>query len=323
MTPSPRFRVPRAGRAALSVGAVSLALLLTVPGAAYAEPDDEIDIDALNERAEELEESYGGELLQYNEIKDRVEDAQEDLEEIEERLEGSRSGVSSIASAQYKNNNGFDPAMQVVFSSDPEDMFADAATLTYLGQSQSEQISELIETRDEQEEVTTDLTEELEEAAELVDSLEEQRDDVEAEIEEYEESQIPETPGNGTIPESAMGGGWESTTARMAGIRDDIIMAYGAPYPVGCWRPSADDHGDGRACDFMMSSGGAIPSAENNSLGDQISQYAINNADRLGVDYVIWKQRIWHRSNRQWVAMNDRGGTTANHYDHVHISSIN
>jgi hypothetical protein len=36
---------------------------------------------------------------------------------------------------------------------------------------------------------------------------------------------------------------------------------------------------------------------------------------------VIWEQRIWQPSSGQWVAMNDRGSVTENHYDHVHISS--
>ncbi|MFI6577182.1 coiled-coil domain-containing protein [Nocardiopsis sp. NPDC050513] len=319
MTPSPLPTPRRARRTALTLPALALTLVVSLPSAATAEPD-EVDIDELTERAEELEESYEGELLQFTEIRDRVERAEDDLAEIEERLNASRSGVSVIASSRYKTD-GFLPSLQIVFSSEPERMFTDAATVAYLSESQSAQITDLVEIHREQEEVTAELNDELAEAAELVETLEEQREEVEERIREYEESQVPETPGNGTIPDSARGGGWDSTTPRMAAIRDNIIMAYGAPYPVGCWRPSADDHGDGRACDFMMSSGGAMPSSENQALGDQIAQHAINNAAAWGVDYVIWRQRIWQQSNPQWVFMNDRGDNTQNHYDHVHISS--
>jgi hypothetical protein len=37
---------------------------------------------------------------------------------------------------------------------------------------------------------------------------------------------------------------------------------------------------------------------------------------------VIWSQHIWtvQRSSEGWRAMPDRGSTTANHYDHVHVS---
>ncbi|GAB3720798.1 coiled-coil domain-containing protein [Nocardiopsis oceani] len=318
MTSTPR-PAPRRGRTALPLAAVTAAVLVGLPGAAYADPDD-VDIDELTERAEELEESYDGELLQFTEIKDRVDTAQEDLEELNEHLEEQRVGVSAIAAARYKND-GFDPSLQVIFSSEPEAMFNDAATVDYLSESQAEQISDLVDLRDEQEEVTEELQEEMDEASELIDDLEDQREEVEARIEEYEEEQIPETPGDGTIPSDAEGGGWDQTVPRMAAIRDEIIMEFGAPYPVGCWRPSEDDHGTGHACDFMMSANGGMPTPENQELGQQISDYAIEHADRMGVKYIIWEQHIWQSTSRQWTFMNDRGDLTQNHFDHVHISS--
>jgi hypothetical protein len=37
--------------------------------------------------------------------------------------------------------------------------------------------------------------------------------------------------------------------------------------------------------------------------------------------YIIWKQRYYDiRSGGGWDMMSDRGGVTANHYDHVHVS---
>ena len=320
MTPTPR-NTSSPGRF-LTTAAVGTVALMVLSGVAHADPDD-VDIDELTERAEELEETYDGELLQFTEIKERVEEAEEALEELEERLEDSRTGVSTIAAARYKND-GFDPALQIVFSSKPEDMFTDAATINYLGDSQAEQISDLIDLRDEQVEITESLQEEMGEASELIDTLETEREDVAERIAEYEAEQVPpepETPGDGTVPDSARGGGWEQTQPRMAAIRDEIIMQFGAPYPVGCYRPSADDHGDGRACDFMMSANGAAPSPENKALGQQISDYGIANADRLGIKYIIWEQQIWQSTSRQWTWMNDRGDLTQNHYDHVHISS--
>ncbi|MBR8743617.1 hypothetical protein [Nocardiopsis sp. MG754419] len=318
MTSSPQNAASRRGLplAAVTVGT---ATLLSLSGVAHADPDD-LDIDELTARADELEETYDGELLQFTEIKDRVDEAEEVLVDLEERLESSRTGVSGIAAARYKSD-GFDPALQIVFSSEPEDMFADAATVTYLGDSQAEQISDLIDLRDEQAEVTEELQGELSEASDLIDTLEEQREEVADRIAEYEEEQVPETPGDGSIPESAQGGGWDQTQPRMAAIRDEIIMEFGAPFPVGCWRPSADDHGDGRACDFMMSANGGAPTEANRQLGTQIADYGIANADRLGIKYIIWEQQIWQSTSRQWTYMNDRGDLTQNHYDHVHVSS--
>ncbi len=325
MTPTPRSR--RGRRAALSLAAAVAALAVALPGTALAEPDDdEVDIEELERRAEELEETYQGELLQFTEIKERVEKAEEDLQEIEERLEGSRSGVSAIVSTQYKtSSNGFDPAFSVIFSSDPQDVYGDAATLTYLGESQAEQISGLIETRDEAQEVRDELETELEDAEELIEELEENKEEVAEKIEEYEESQVPDPPaggGTGDIPQSAVGSGWEQTTPRMAAIRDEIIRNVGVPLPVGCWRGRADDHGEGRACDFMVDGNGSMPSQEQVDRGWAIAEWARENADRLGIMYVIYRQQIWdvRRGDTGWRAMADRGSITENHFDHVHIS---
>ncbi|MBB2910307.1 hypothetical protein FHS43_001570 [Streptosporangium becharense] len=114
--------------------------------------------------------------------------------------------------------------------------------------------------------------------------------------------------------------GAENITDRTRIMRDAVMRRFDLPYTVGCYRSTQDggEHPLGRACDFMMSTGGAMPSAANLKLGDEIAAWAIKNKDRLGVKYVIWRQRINHGSG--WRAMSDRGSVTANHFDHPHIS---
>lgn len=90
-----------------------------------------------------------------------------------------------------------------------------------------------------------------------------------------------------------------------------------APGDVGGWRASAVDrngHPAGLAIDFMT--------YENTALGDSIVAYLVQNADRLSVDYIIWKQAIWRAADagKGWVAMTDRGSDTANHLDHPHVN---
>ena len=55
-------------------------------------------------------------------------------------------------------------------------------------------------------------------------------------------------------------------------------------------------------------------------LGDAIAQYHIAHWDELGVEYIIWQQRYLDSPGGGWSAMEDRGSTTANHYDHVHVN---
>jgi hypothetical protein len=72
---------------------------------------------------------------------------------------------------------------------------------------------------------------------------------------------------------------------------------------------TGSDHNTGEAVDIMISG----------ATGDRIADYLIKNQGSLNVKYVIWKQRIW-MPGQGWKGMEDRGSTTANHFDHVHAS---
>ena len=79
-------------------------------------------------------------------------------------------------------------------------------------------------------------------------------------------------------------------------------------------------HNTGMSVDFMVPVGSA--------QGDQLADYLTKNMNELGVYYVIWKQRFYmpqfniYGPANTWNLMPDRGGVTANHYDHVHVSFV-
>lgn len=73
-------------------------------------------------------------------------------------------------------------------------------------------------------------------------------------------------------------------------------------------RAGTSDHPHGLALDFMV----------DRATGDALAACALENMDALGIKYVIWEQAINHGNG--WKRMEDRGGDTANHFDHVHIS---
>lgn len=91
---------------------------------------------------------------------------------------------------------------------------------------------------------------------------------------------------------------------------------------VGGYRTSATDpngHPAGLAADFM------VPlDDEGFAQGQRLADYAQQNADQLGIDYIIWAQEIWSvaRAEEGWRAMEDRGDPTQNHFDHVHINVL-
>jgi uncharacterized protein YgiM (DUF1202 family) len=79
------------------------------------------------------------------------------------------------------------------------------------------------------------------------------------------------------------------------------------------------DHSTGRALDLMIPN---YKSASGKALGYKVAAWAKANARDLGINYVIWNQHIWNitRDDEGWRYMADRGGDSANHKNHVHIT---
>ncbi|WP_344941915.1 lytic transglycosylase domain-containing protein [Actinomadura miaoliensis] len=138
----------------------------------------------------------------------------------------------------------------------------------------------------------------------------------------------PQAAGNyppGTECPAGAAMGAENITDRMRCVRDQIKTLFKVPRGIGCYRsnggiPGGGEHPLGRACDFMISSG--APTAEEAQLGNEIAAWAQANAKKLGIYYIIYRQRIWNpsRADEGWRLMEDRGSITQNHFDHVHIS---
>jgi hypothetical protein len=65
---------------------------------------------------------------------------------------------------------------------------------------------------------------------------------------------------------------------------------------------------------------GAVGARDNSGVAsmNEMADYIAGNLANLGIEYVIWKQRI--HLGGAWDPMNDRGSITQNHYDHVHIT---
>ncbi|MEV0773642.1 M23 family metallopeptidase [Nocardia salmonicida] len=78
------------------------------------------------------------------------------------------------------------------------------------------------------------------------------------------------------------------------------------------------DHPSGRAVDVMIPD---ATSGQGKALGDRIADYVMANAAALQVEYIIWRQE-YRGANGDRNIMEDRGGETANHFDHVHITTV-
>jgi hypothetical protein len=102
-------------------------------------------------------------------------------------------------------------------------------------------------------------------------------------------------------------------TSNAIAVHRAVCNQFPSITSYGGVRGGGGAHGSGRALDIMVTG----------STGDQVAAYVRANASKLGVSEVIWAQKIWtvQRSSEGWRHMPDRGSATANHYDHVHVTT--
>ncbi|GAA2155892.1 hypothetical protein GCM10009844_43600 [Nocardioides koreensis] len=105
-----------------------------------------------------------------------------------------------------------------------------------------------------------------------------------------------------------------------SGLTSEAVMVYRAvchAFPQITTYGGYDAHGEhasGRAIDIMTS---------DQALGDQIAAFLQSHASELDLYDVIWWDQIWTpaRASEGWRDYGDHGSPTANHMDHVHVST--
>ena len=109
----------------------------------------------------------------------------------------------------------------------------------------------------------------------------------------------------------ANGSSIDAGRASLYEIHDAVCANWPEITSYGTWR-SDGEHGQGRAIDIMVSG----------QTGWDIAEFLRANYSALGIEYIIFAQQMWsvERSGEGWRGMSDRGSTTANHYDHVHVT---
>ena len=95
-------------------------------------------------------------------------------------------------------------------------------------------------------------------------------------------------------------------------VHEAVCASFPEITTYGTFRGDGE-HAQGIAVDIMVSG----------DRGWQVAEFVRAHYDELGVQYVIYSQHIWSvdRASEGWRPMEDRGSTTANHYDHVHVTT--
>jgi hypothetical protein len=319
--PTSRDRHVHSGRSAARrrTGAVLVALvgaLLLVPSASGAVSPASLaraaaspggaDLDKLSKQIKALERKYGDDFAQLRDAKWAAEQAIKKSTSLQQDLAGARILVAQIAASQYISS-GIDPTVSMFSTDDPSGVLDSATLATHLTRNRAAKVSQIQSLITQQDQARKEAQAKIAALQKSIKDLLGQKARMQKLINKYK-------PSSPLIGASGL-------TGRMVKVRSEIDSRFG-PFPViGCLRPGdPQDHGTGHACDFMESTGGTMPTADRVAHGTQVAAWAIANASRLGIKYVIWRQRIYDMRSPGWKAMSDRGGITANHYDHVHVS---
>lgn len=136
-----------------------------------------------------------------------------------------------------------------------------------------------------------------------------------------DKTSTPSSPGSWN---KLMAGGSEGLSGlrpSAKGLVNNVLQSFPQINTIYGVRPHDPypDHPSGHAIDLML------PNYKSNeALGWKMAKYYQAHASELGVSYIIFHQQIWSvaRDSEGWRHMEDRGGDTANHMDHVHITTI-
>ena len=261
----------------------------------------------LEARAAKLAKQYRGQLETLSGAKTAAETAARRVQVLNGQLDAAHRQLARLAAASYMGSPP-DQALAFFAAGDPQQVLGRSATIEYLARQR--------DAREQRLQTLAVAAKGARQAAEakvaglrqMVETLAGQQKQVNRMLAQFR----PQSPTIG-----------DSITPRMREVRDEVDRRFGPFSAIGCYRPGHDgEHPLGRACDFMLSSGGVMPSASSIQHGYDIAAWAQANASRLGIMYIIYRQRIWdvRMASSGWVPMEDRGSITANHYDHVHVS---
>nr|WP_240638377.1 hypothetical protein [Micromonospora aurantiaca] len=260
------------------------------------------------------------------------------LTDIEGRLVGLSAQAGEVAAQSYRMGRLTATSM-LLASADPNDFLKRAAELDVMAQRDSKRLRELADAKAQAAEAKLAIDAEVREQAKQVAVQARKKKDAEVAL-----AKVSSGAGSGFNGTSSSAkpaprnsdGSWPSESCSV----DDPTPASGCITPrtlhmlqqaksagykryASCHRSGGGgEHPKGRACDFSAASGGfedKTATGGDKAYGDSLAAWAKNNANRLGIMYVIWYRQIW-MPNTGWRAYSGGGSPAADHTNHVHIS---
>lgn len=309
---------------------VLAALVAFFPVPASAEPDEktlESDLAEAIDKVADAQEAVDAANARAAELETRITETEAQFNELTAELNEY---------AVYLHTEGDLQQTNAILSSDDTRDLVDAMTYSgFLGGERAALMNEAGALLDELEAQRQAHADEIKTAEDALADAEKAAEDLEEQLEELraEEAAGPGSDGGAPAAEGYGGDGGGCTeddpttdgclTPRTLHMYNETKEA-GFDHYVSCYRSGGSgEHPLGRACDWAADESGfqnEDASGDDKTYGDQLAAWYVNNADSLGVEYVIWYREFWSPSSG-WRSYSGAGGDPASdHTNHVHVS---
>lgn len=331
----------RATVASIVAVITTIALLVAAPNAAFAQnAPNEGGSKSLRDVLEAASKGHIEAKAKLDNSKKRQTELTAQLDSVQQRLTELTDEVGLMAAESYRLGRLTSVTM-LLNSASPENMFERAAGLEVLAQREGRNLRDLAEAHEQAARAKAAIDNEVLEQEKQVTIMARKKQDAERAL-----AAVSSGPSGGVVsansPAAAPAarnsdGSWpaescnvdDPTTSGCITPRTLHAMnqakAAGFTRFVSCFRTGDNgEHPKGRACDFSAESDGfkeRAATGDNKTYGDNLAGYFVNNADRLGVLYVIWYRQIW-MPGTGWRAYNGGGSPAGDHTNHVHLSML-
>ncbi|WP_199042162.1 coiled-coil domain-containing protein [Glycomyces salinus] len=327
---------PRLAKRLLSIPVltVAAALFLVAPASQSSAQDDEGASANLSQAIEDYLDAQD-ELAA---LQQEQEDLETELVESQEEVEVLTEELDEFAYIAYTQSD-LQSTTALMASGDPTEALNAMTMLEFLGESRADRLNELIDRLAEIEATEDTLADNISEQEDLADEMEQARDDAAREMaaaggDDAVGPSASDAPAAEAVPRNSDG------TLPYEGCTENDPTTSGCLTPrtlhaleqaqivrfnrfVSCYRGGSwGEHPKGRACDFSAQADGfgGVAYGDDKAYGDNLAAWLVENADALGVQYVIWYKQIWMPSSG-WKSYSLAGGDpSSDHTNHVHLS---
>jgi hypothetical protein len=327
----------RVGLVAVLLAAAFALIGLPAGPAAAAPNDDEGGTATLREQLDAASKGFVAAQNTLAKSKKRQQELTTQLAQLERDLVAKTAVIGEVANVAYRRGR-LGPISAMLNSTTPEGFIDRAAALDAVAATEDKKLRDLLDTKEQAARAKLAIDNEIREQQKQVQVMAARKKQAETAL---------KNAGGGENASGPSGSGSSAGASGFSGgsgcsIRPDptskngcitprlwhaVQQAKGAGFTrfVSCYRSgSSGEHPQGRACDFAVDSDdvfGGTASGAAKTYGNNLANYYVNNASRLGVLYVIWFREIWLPSSG-WKSYSGCCGPSEYHTNHVHLSVV-